>query len=118
MSTPNKATVNAAALAAQLALKNAANAAFIADADIVIAEVEAQGKFKVKLPVLKPASMKDIATYYQALGYGAFYDQCSEWNEPMWPGPWSYPFGYFSSFYPYWHICNCKQQCYITISWR
>lgn len=55
MSTPTKDTVNAAALAAQLALKTAANTAFIANADIVIAQVEANGKFSVELPIIRPA---------------------------------------------------------------
>ena len=43
MSTPTQAVVNADALAAHTALKNAANAAFIADADSIIAASAAQG---------------------------------------------------------------------------
>ena len=123
MSTPTKDTVNAAAKAAQIALKDAANTAFITAADIVIAEMVAQGKFKVaKLPVLKPASMSDLATYYRGLGYGVCFDECSSWNgtEGGWgQEPWTYPFGaFFPSFYSFFFICNCKQQCTMSISWR
>ena len=115
MSTPDKNTVNAGALAAQIALKDAANLAFITAADIVIAEVEAQGRFRVHLPVLKPASLLDISTHYRDLGYGVTYRDCSSWNTAQWPGPWSYPFGPFYSLY---HICNCKAQCKVEISWK
>lgn len=115
MTTPNKDTVNGAALAAQTALKDAANLAFIAAADIIIAEMQNQGKFKVSLPVIKPASFSDISTYYMNLGYGVFYGQCSSWGEAEWAGVWSYP---YSSFYPSFHICNCKMQCNMTISWK
>lgn len=115
MSTPTRDTVNAAALAAQAALKAAANTKFIAEADIVIAEMRDKGDFSVRLPVLKPASMLDIATYYRNLGYGACYDECSYWNHAQWPGVWSYP---YSAWYPEYHVCNCKQVCSITLSWR
>ena len=116
MSSPTRDTENAAALAAKIALKDAANMAFITAADIVIAEMVSQGKFKVSLPVLKPASMSDISTYYRALGYGAFYNNCSSWDQTEWPGIWTFPYG--SPFFPFYHICGCRQQCSITISWK
>ena len=120
MSTPDKDTVNAEAMAAQVALKDAANTAWEASADIVIAEVAARGKYSVTLPVLKPASMSDISEYYRALDYGVCFDQCDSWSGAAeWPGPFSYPYGaFFPSFYSFFFICNCKHQCHITISWR
>lgn len=111
MSTPSKDTVNADALVAQAALKAAANAAFILDADIVIQEMIDRGKFLVKLPVLKPASMLDIATVYRDLGYGVFYPECSGWN-------YSTQYYPYSNWYTEYHVCCCKQQCDILISWK
>lgn len=118
MSTPTQATVYADALAAHTALKDAANAAFVADADNIIAAVAAQGKYSVSLPVLKPASFSDIAQYYMNLGYGVQFDQCSGWQAP-WAGqfPTQYPYGDFSSFYSFFYVCSCKLQCKMTISW-
>jgi hypothetical protein len=119
MSTPTKDTVNAAALAAQDALRIAANAAFVVDADNIIASAVAQGQFEVSLPVRSPASMLDISTYYQGLGYFASYDQCSYWGQVIWMNPYtSYPFGGISSWYPYWNVCKCRTQCNIKISWK
>ncbi len=123
MTTPTKDDVNTAAKAAQVALKDAANAAFIAAADIVIAEMAAQGKFKVaKIPVLKPASMSDIAVYYRALGYGVVFDYCDSWAnmEGGWgDSPTTYPYNsFFPSFYSFFYICNCRRQCNIKISWK
>lgn len=118
MSTPTQAVVYAAALAAHIALKDAANAAFIADADAIIAAAAAKGKWSVGLPVLKPASFSDIAKYYMDLGYGVQFDQCTGWQIP-WDGqfPTQYPYGSFSSFYSFYYICGCKIPCNMIISW-
>lgn len=120
MSTPDQPTVNAAAQAAQDAIRTAANSAFIADSDIVIQEMVAQGKFAVSLPAIKPASMKDIATYYRNLGYGVTYEWCSDWGCEF-QYPFQYPFypDYpFYAYYAFWQVCTCKQHCKITISWK
>jgi len=118
MSTPTQATVYADALAAHAALKDTANAAFIADADTIIAAAVLRGKYKVTLPVLAPASFSDIAKYYMDLGYGVEFDQCSGWQIP-WNGqyPTQYPYGSFSSFYSFFYVCSCKLQCKMIISW-
>jgi hypothetical protein len=115
MSTPDKNTVNTEANAAKTAITDAANAAFIAAADIVIAEMVAQGKFKVTLPVVKPASMTAVTAYYRGLQYGVSMDNCDSWGRADWPGLYSFPYG--SPFYPYNYICNCQAQCSITIYW-
>ena len=117
MSTPTKDTIHAAALAAHTAIKDAANLAFITAADIVIAEQEAQGHFRVELPCKRPASMLDISTHYRDLGYFVKFEECSGWNfiNGAWPGVWTYP---YTSWHHHHLVCNCKNGCKLMISWK
>jgi hypothetical protein len=118
MSTPTQATVNAEALASKIALKDAANAAWILAADAIVQEMQARGLFSVELPVPAPASMKDLSDYYRALGYGWYYGRCDSWGDfGEWPGVWSYPYtseSYLSLMY----VCRCKQVCTAILSWK
>jgi len=121
MSTPNASTVNAEAIADKLAIKTAANNAWILNADIVIQEMAARGLFSVKLPVPAPASMHDLAIYYQGLGYGFWFGQCNGWV-----GDFSTPWGgrngcgedWENNFFPFMYVCNCKDVCTAIISWK
>lgn len=121
MSTPNESVVNAAALAAKLAIKTEANSAWILNADTIIAEMAARGKFSVTLPVPKPASMHDLSIYYRNLNYGFWFGQCQGWvgdfSNP-WGGGFNPNYNWGSSFYSYFYTCNCKEVCNVIISWR
>lgn len=114
MSTPTEATVHAAAIAAQEARENAANALFIAEADAAIADAVSMGKFKIYLSSVKHMSFKDIQDYYQALGYEIGMPNCS-WGNCQ-------PAQLFGQFWlAYWErrqICQCHRPCRVVIMWK
>jgi len=116
MSTPTQAESNAASMAAQTALTDAANLVFINAATAVIADAASQGKFEVFLSHVKHVSFKDINTYFKALGYKVGVPRCPSWE-----------FGYFyPDAWPFWRgpfftdrqICGCGKECKILISWH
>lgn len=112
--TPSKAQTNAAAAAAQTALISAANAAFIVEADKVIATAVTQGKFRVLLHPSKYVNFADICSYYQNLGYIVGTDPCPTFTF----GP-AQLFGYFWD--QYWNntcMCWCPKPCRVFISWK
>lgn len=69
MSTPTESVSHAAAKAVLLAIQASANAEFIANADLAIAEAITHGKFHVYLYSVKHMKFQDILDYYIALGY-------------------------------------------------
>lgn len=116
MSTPTQSEALAAAMAAQSALTDAANALFIANATNVINDLISQGKYEVFLNHVKHVSFKDISTYFRGLGYTTGVPTCPSWE-----------FGYFYGQYwtgwewGWWRdrqICGCGTPCKILISWQ
>jgi hypothetical protein len=66
---PNASTANADSVAATAAATTAAEAAFVANATVLINDAMALGLFKIE-PFMIPLVTSDyIATYFQALGY-------------------------------------------------
>lgn len=114
MATPIESVTNAAALAAANIIKSAANARFIADADIAIASAASQGKLQVCLSSLKDMSFKDVSNYYVALGYKIGMYGCT-WGNCQ-------PSNLFGQFWlNYWNnnqICTCTPPCKIIILWQ
>lgn len=69
MSTPSKAASNAASTTDLAALQADANARFIADANVLIDEATAQGKFFVYMTSFQYVDLEYINTYFFNLGY-------------------------------------------------
>lgn len=69
MSTPPAFQTTAASTAAQVALVDAANALFIKNADLAIADKKSQGLYLVRLSLYEHVNLQYIVTYYQNFGY-------------------------------------------------
>lgn len=117
MSNTN-AVSNTNATAAHLALETAANAQFIANADLAIADATTQGQFCVYVYSLKYMNFQTILDYYLALGYVIGMPSCQTWG--------CNPAGLFGQFWvDYWgHVwhthkcCRCRLPCQVVISWK
>jgi len=114
MATPTKDQANEDAIEAHEALTDAANAAWIVDADISLAQAIAQGKFHIAPLSNNKTCIKDIADHYNDLGYKVSTPACPT----MYMQPAEY-FGYlWDSYWSNRWICKCKQACRIRISWE
>ncbi len=123
-STPTAAAAQAASMATLTALVNAANLAWINDANTIITNaMNVQGKSFVSLAVTKHVSIHDIVVYFRALGYfihvpnvdHQFYglDFLGGWDYGQYyEYAWFVPFSYQRNF------CNCKNNCKLVISWK
>ncbi len=70
MSTPNATTVNTTATTAQTAIMTAVDNAWIAAADIAVADAASRGLFMVRLSIdVDNLNLQAIVAYYEGLGY-------------------------------------------------
>lgn len=97
MATQTKDQALAASNAALAALTSAANARFIAEADAVILEREAQGEKYVKLALIPHSNFTDLVEYYRSYGYLVAPPQLKDWQAgqpaqlfgPYWEAYWN-----------------------------
>lgn len=73
MSTPTKSTSNTDASADLLALQTAANNRFIDQANLVIAQQTAMGKFLAYAETFENCDINALVQYFQGLGYNVFF---------------------------------------------
>lgn len=109
-----ESAANSAAIAAQEAIEDAANAVFIANADAAIADAISMGKFRVYINSVKHMSFKDIFDYYTNLGYQIGMPTCTVGNQP------AQLFGQF--WIAFWEnggflTCKCHAPCQVVILW-
>lgn len=96
---PNAATANATSVADRTALQAAANANFISDSALAIANATSQGLFSVTLTTNENCNIVTLQTYFIGLGYQVAYPD--RWNQdPQW---WWGPAGLFGFWWDqYW----------------
>lgn len=112
MATPTKSQANADAQAALDEIIDAANQVFIDGADAAIANAIELGKFRITLNSIQHMSINDIVDYYSDLGYAISAPPCFIGQPALLFGPF---------WVAYWNnkkICNCKNPCKISISWK
>lgn len=80
MATQTKDQAQAASDAAKAALVAAANAQFIAEADAIILQREAQGEKFVKLALVPNSNLSDIIEYYKGYGYAVAPPKATQWQ--------------------------------------
>jgi hypothetical protein len=103
MSTPPANNVNKTATKARNEIQVAANASFIAAADLIIADASSRGLHLVRVTLFENVNLQDIVTYYQNLGYVVAAplppnvgEQPAQLFGEFWESFWENPTFYFS----------------------
>lgn len=118
MSTPNSVASNAASLAQKTALQAAANAQFISQTEIAIANAIDQGLYWVVLTTFEHCKILDLQTYYLSLGYHVWYPDLLNPNL----NPWNPSELFGDCWVDYWnrgrHFPHLENPVRIKLTWK